>query len=341
MATLREIKQLANQLDTFRAPLGTQIYDCVNKTMSYINTWKPSFVYYVETLMGGDPPQVTQEEKTPTDAEKQVIYDKAKEQYLSKSQQVLNSYLNYFKTNKDVNVEAIDTYVAQFSSLMQLIALPNFDTQLVKDLGKYNCLTYDNIFYLMDDVLNVNVRWTLANGTLYTGKAFKIFLYTNTEGFITHTALNEWASSYYSVLIPYEGRPTPITKKPYPSVTFDLVLSHNASKGDVSVQVREISDAISKTNSDIINFLTYSDFEVKNQNPTTPELNVIVPPTKDDLMYKVYTKHKANDMYIYLGHPEKCKYSKAIRIAQTQAYHRSLNITRESLIEEVKSKIGE
>lgn len=331
---LDNIKQLAAQLDSIRSPLGTDIYECAYKTLEYISEWKPDFVYYVESITSENPIVINKVEKKPTQEQIDSIIEEAVKLYSAKTIDILNSYIEYFRQNKDVTVVSIEKYVAQFSSLMQLITLPNFDSKLVASLSKYHCLVYDNVFYLLDDILNSKISWNLFNNYLYEGRLFKIY-HIDVENFIDYNVLNEWASFYYSSYIDYEDRPDPIKPIDFPSHTFNTILEYNSSKTDTTTEIDNIISDISQVNTDIITFLTYNDFDIKNQNPTTPELNVIVPPSKEDLLTKVYKKHKVNDMYTYLGYPEKCMYNKEDKIQYVQEYHKSLNITRDNILKEV------
>ena len=334
---LEQIRSLADELNSMIPEFGDTIYTCSENAINYIKEWEPNFIYYIESIKSNDPIQIDRKETEPTEEQLKEIYDLAIDLYTNKSVTLLNSYLNYLKQEKDVNIEAVQNYVTQFSSLMQLITLPNFDTKMIESLKKYKCITQDNIFYLLDDMLNANVNWVLADGASFNGKVFDIYKHENVEGFILHNSLDEWASSYYSVLVEYEGRPDSAEKKPFPSVAYDLILEFNKSKDDVPTEIQAIIKAISKVNSDIINFLTYKDFEETNKNPTTPDANTITPPDKESLLTKIYTKHKVNDMYTYLGYPDKCMYTKEEEAEKTRQYHKSLNITREGLLAEVAS----
>ena len=258
---LEQIRSLADELNSMIPEFGDTIYTCSENAINYIKEWEPNFICFTESIKSNDPIQIDRKETEPTEEQLKEIYDLAIDLYIDKSVTLLNSYLNYLKQEKDINIEVVQNYVTQFSSLMQLITLPNFDTKMIESLKKYKCITQDNIFYLLDDMLNKTINWVLADGASFNGKVFDIYKHENVEGFILHNSLDEWASSYYSVLVEYEGRPDSAEKKPFPSVTYDLILEFNKSKEDVPTEIQTIIKAISKVNSDIINFLTYKDFE--------------------------------------------------------------------------------
>lgn len=331
------IHQLATQLDSIIDKLGTNIETSYNIVIAYITTWEPDFTYVVETLNPGVPPSVDKTTKVPTDIQKQDIHDEALSLYTTLTEQVLSNYLEYLKKEPSVTITAVDTYVSQFSSLMQLISLPNFDYSMVESLNVYNCLTYDNIFYILKDILSDTVNWTLADNTEFNDKIFHVFNLTNPTAFITYIKLNEWASSYYSVLVDYEGRPDSTDKLPFPAVVYNNILAYNEGKGNVSDEISSVSNDISKVINNIIQYLTYEDFKETKQNLLMADESVQTTPSKDKLLKKIYVTHHVNDFYTYLGYPEKCKNTEEEKIKRVLLQHQGLGITRESLIKEVTS----